>query len=319
MQQTRHARRLYVGGIPTTATDTDVANYFRDVLSRALNPRDADGRDPVVSVYMNREKCFAFVELTSIELTSACCQLDGLQFKGNSLRIRRPNDFIPAQMPRDLKPTPVLDLGALGVISTTVADGPNKVPSPPLPPPHIYTSYPIISCAVRLRYLVINSYMGVCVWWCVAVSMIQVFVGGLPYDLGEEDIKELLMAFGPLRAFHLPKEPNSNLSKGYAFCEYVDHANTSIACEGLNNLPLRDKVLTVRVATQHTTDVLPSHLSASALASIYGPTGGGGMAAQGPLSITNAAFAAPDISTEPPTRVYIYYYCTVTDRGGFVL
>ncbi|CAE7480040.1 U2af50 [Symbiodinium microadriaticum] len=206
---------------------------------------------------MNREKCFAFVELTSIELTSACCQLDGLQFKGNSLRIRRPNDFIPAQMPRDLKPTPVLNLGALGVISTTVTDGPNKV-----------------------------------------------FVGGLPYDLGEEDIKELLMAFGPLKSFHLPKKPSSNLSKGYAFCEYQDPANTNIACEGLNNLPLRDKVLTVRVATQHTTDVLPSHLSASALASIYGPAGVG-MAAQGPLSIANTAYAAPDISSEPPTRVLV--------------
>lgn len=127
MQQTRHARRVYVGGIPATASENDIAQYFRDVLGRSLSPSDSDGRDPVVSVYLNREKCFAFVELTSIELTSACCQLDGLQFNGNSLRIRRPNDFIPAQMPRDLKPTPVLNLGALGVISTTVADGPNKV------------------------------------------------------------------------------------------------------------------------------------------------------------------------------------------------
>ena len=127
--------------------------------------------------------------------------------------------------------------------------------------------------------------------------MLQVFVGGLPYDLREEDIKELLMAFGPLRVFHLPKEPNPNLSKGYAFCEYVDHANTSIACEGLNNLPLRDKVLTVRVATQHITDVLPSHLSASA------PAGGGGMAAQSPLSIAKLASAASDIPSELPTWV----------------
>jgi splicing factor U2AF 65 kDa subunit len=130
MQQTRHARRLYVGGIPNTSGEQDIAQYFRDILKRSLSPSESDGRDPVVSVYLNREKCFAFVELTSIELTSACCQLDGLQFKGNSLRIRRPNDFIPEQMPRDLKPTPVLNLGALGVISTTVADGPNKVRFP---------------------------------------------------------------------------------------------------------------------------------------------------------------------------------------------
>lgn len=140
-------------------------------------------------------------------------------------------------------------------------------------------------------------------------------MGGLPYDLGEEDIKELLMAFGPLKSFHLPKEPNSHLSKGYAFCEYVDVANTNIACEGLNNLPIRDKVLTVRVATQHTTDVLPSHLSASALASIYGPSGVGMGGSQGPLAISNSAYAAPaalagpDISTATPTRVSVEAAC----------
>lgn len=127
MQQTRHARRLYVGGIPQTASENDIAEYFRDILKRALPPDQATTRDPVISVYMKREKCFAFVELISIELTSACCQLDGLQFQGQSLRIRRPNDFIPAQMPRDLGPTPQLNLGMLGVISTNVADGPNKV------------------------------------------------------------------------------------------------------------------------------------------------------------------------------------------------
>ena len=30
------------------------------------------------------------------------------------------------------------------------------------------------------------------------------------------------MSFGPLRAFNLVKDSATGLSKGYAFCEYVD-------------------------------------------------------------------------------------------------
>lgn len=35
-------------------------------------------------------------------------------------------------------------------------------------------------------------------------------------------IKELLSSFGQLRAFNLVKDSATGLSKGYAFCEYVD-------------------------------------------------------------------------------------------------
>lgn len=89
------------------------------------------------------------------------------------------------------EPLPFLDMSALGVVSTTVADGPHKV-----------------------------------------------FVGGLPYDLAPEhvrgvctdpfgtlrphafvyahccvQIKELLTAFGPLKAFHLVKDAGATVSK----------------------------------------------------------------------------------------------------------
>lgn len=35
-------------------------------------------------------------------------------------------------------------------------------------------------------------------------------------------MKELLTSFGPLKAFNLVKDSATGLSKGYAFCEYVD-------------------------------------------------------------------------------------------------
>lgn len=39
-------------------------------------------------------------------------------------------------------------------------------------------------------------------------------------------VKELLTSFGPLKAFNLVKDSATSLSKGYAFCEYVDISAT---------------------------------------------------------------------------------------------
>lgn len=197
-QHTRHARRLYVGGIGEV-NETEITEFFNDVIDRALGERQEGGA--VVSVYINRERHFAFVELRTIELTTACMNLDGVAFRGQPLKIRRPNDYNPATVPQDLGPIPHLNLAALGIVSTTVNDGPGKV-----------------------------------------------FIGGLPYHLNEEQVKELLQAFGPLRSFHLVKDLSSNMSKGYGFCEYLDPNSTDTAVMGLNNMQLGDKTLTVRRA-----------------------------------------------------------------------
>jgi len=39
-------------------------------------------------------------------------------------------------------------------------------------------------------------------------------------------VKELLTSFGPLKAFNLVKDSATGLSKGYAFCEYLDPSIT---------------------------------------------------------------------------------------------
>ena len=153
-----------------------------------------------MQIYINHDKAFAFVELKSIELTSACCQLDGILFKNAPVKIRRPNDFKPELIGQHI-PTS-MNLGVLGIVGTAVAEGPNKL-----------------------------------------------FVGGLPYHLTDENVKELLSAFGILKSFNLVKEVGNNLSKGFAFCEYVDNNMTKIACDGLNNLEIGDKKLSVRIAS----------------------------------------------------------------------
>jgi len=62
-------------------------------------------------------------------------------------------------------------------------------------------------------------------------------------------IKELLSSFGQLRSFHLVKEPGTDMSKGFAFCDYFDPNITDIACAGLNGMQLGDKKLVMQRAS----------------------------------------------------------------------
>lgn len=73
---------------------------------------------------------------------------------------------------------------------------------------------------------------------------------GLHYHLTEDQVLELLQAFGKVKAFHLVKnEPDSLTSKGYCFVEYADPSVSPVAVMGLNGMDLGGgKVLTARVA-----------------------------------------------------------------------
>jgi splicing factor U2AF subunit len=128
-----------------------------------------------------------------------------------------------------------LDVTKLGIISTQVPDGPNKV-----------------------------------------------FCGGLPYNLTEPEVKELVSVYGQLKAFHLVKERDSQTSKGYCFFEYANPDISDEAIKGLNGLELRGKTLTVRRAQPRAgggggTAANSGGASGGMLASILGMGGMGGM------------------------------------------
>ena len=78
----------------------------------------------------------------------------------------------------------------------------------------------------------------------------RIFVGGLPYYFTEDQVRELLETFGPLRAFDIVKDRETGNSKGYAFCMYQDVSVTDIACAALNGIQLGERTLTVRRANQ---------------------------------------------------------------------
>jgi splicing factor U2AF 65 kDa subunit len=203
----RHARRIYAGGVPATVTEQEIVDYFNRILIRLVHPKRFVNQ-PVLKAYLNLDKAFAFVEFTSIELASACMALDGIRFDHRTgpclLRIRRPNDYRPELVPPNLGSLPEFNHEVMAELGASIPGGPGKL-----------------------------------------------FVGGVPHHLAEEQIMELLQAFGPLKSFHLVREPGMQTSKGYCFCEYQTQDAAALAITGLNEMPIGDRRLTVRFAAQN--------------------------------------------------------------------
>lgn len=196
---TRQARRLYVGNIPFGVTEEEMMEFFNQQMH--LTGLAQAAGSPVLACQINLDKNFAFLEFRSTDETTQAMAFDGINFKGQSLKIRRPHDYqpMPGMSETVTVAAPVV---ANGVISTVVPDSPHKI-----------------------------------------------FIGGLPNYLNEEQVKELLLSFGQLRAFNLVKDAATGLSKGYAFSEYVDHGITDQAIAGLNGMQLGDKKLIVQRAS----------------------------------------------------------------------
>lgn len=201
MHSTRHARRLYVGNLPAGTTELQIGDFFSRALVASKGSESGD--EPVISVYINIDKRFAFIETRTVREAAAGLCLDGVKFQEVLLRVRRPNDFVATAASNQTRPPDGFNPSILGIVSTQVSDGPNKM-----------------------------------------------FIGGIPYNLTEDQVKALLQSYGQLAAFNLIKEPTSGLSKGFAFFEYVDGSVGEAACEGLHGMKVADKTLTVRKATQ---------------------------------------------------------------------
>ncbi|KAI5055687.1 hypothetical protein GOP47_0029208 [Adiantum capillus-veneris] len=129
-QATRHARRVYVGGLPPLANEQTIATFFSQVMA-AIGGNTAGPGDAVVNVYINHEKKFAFVEMRTVEEASNAMALDGIMFEGVSVRVRRPTDYNPsvAATLGPSQPSPHLNLAAVGLTPGAIggADGPDRV------------------------------------------------------------------------------------------------------------------------------------------------------------------------------------------------
>jgi splicing factor U2AF subunit len=132
----------------------------------------------------------------------------------------------------------------------------------------------------------------------------RVFVGGLPYYLNEPQVRELLEAFGPLRALDMIRDKDTGNSKGYAFCVYADPAVTDMACAGLNGMAMGDKTLTVRRASaMGQPKVGEAPLTAAQQAVAMQMMAGGGLPPG--MDIAAAMLAAGVVPGPAPTHVVV--------------
>ncbi|KAH8290900.1 hypothetical protein KR054_006901, partial [Drosophila jambulina] len=209
---TRQARRLYVGNIPFGITEEDMMDFFNQQLrALGLNKHNGDG-NAVLTCQTNLEKNFAFLEFRSMDEATQAINFDGINFHGQNLKIRRPHDYHP-------------------VSSVNSNDEYSK------PLATTTTAFPPIAVTSMSSNTISSS---------VPDSPNKIYIGGLPACLEEPQIKELLLSFGQLRGFNLIKDSVTNMSKGFAFFEYVDPTVTDQAIAGLNGMQLGERKLVVQ-------------------------------------------------------------------------
>jgi splicing factor U2AF subunit len=124
-QKTRHARRAYIGNLPDGCTDNEIRDFFTGALM-AIGGVTMPG-EPVLSIYINRDKKFAFIEFRSVEECSNCMAFEGILWRGSQLRVRRPNDYNSAEAASLGPTTPnsnlnLVAIGLSGVRSTLEND-----------------------------------------------------------------------------------------------------------------------------------------------------------------------------------------------------
>ena len=221
----RQTKRLYVGNLPVPVGEAELKTFFSRSYS-AAHPRSQ--AECVTGIYLNLEKKFAFIEWrTPEEATIALNTLDGLTFRGQQLKLRRPTDYDPIQHAH-----PPIDYAHFGV-------QPNATSAQYSQSQRAQTSNAPSSASVSAATGLSNQ---------VADGPNKLFCGGLPYTLTESEVVDLLSSFGQLRAFHLVRHRDTGQSKGYCFFEYLDPSVTDNAISTLSTIAIGDRGLSVRRA-----------------------------------------------------------------------
>src|SRR6476469_383020 len=76
----------------------------------------------------------------------------------------------------------------------------------------------------------------------------NIFVAGLPYDLGDAEMVEIIEKFGKVNSAKVAMDKETGKSRGFGFVEMPVEAEAKEAIEGLNNISLGKKPLVVKAA-----------------------------------------------------------------------
>ncbi|KII69510.1 Cleavage stimulation factor subunit 2 [Thelohanellus kitauei] len=76
-------------------------------------------------------------------------------------------------------------------------------------------------------------------------QMRSVFVGNIPYDSNEDEIREIFAKIGPVMSFRIVYDRDTGKPKGYGFCEFYDLETAQSAIRNLNGHEFRNRTLRV--------------------------------------------------------------------------
>ena len=164
-------------------------------------------------------------------------QLDGLLFKGQPLKVRRPNDYdpttLPAEMREAVEPLNTANIPlAAGSSSSAMGGGGGS------------GGFGGGGAGGGGVGGMGGGGGGIGGGAGSRDSLHRIFLGGLPAALGEAQLAELLGAFGRLRTLNIVRGPDG-AHKGYGFAEFEDPSVTDMAIGALNGLTIGERPITV--------------------------------------------------------------------------
>jgi RNA recognition motif-containing protein len=77
---------------------------------------------------------------------------------------------------------------------------------------------------------------------------VRLFVGNLPYEMTEPDLREFFASVGPLSNVIIPVDRETGKRRGFAFVEFSDPAQAAEASRRLNNQPYKGRNITINEA-----------------------------------------------------------------------
>lgn len=208
----RQQRRIYVGNIPKDCTESEISSFFISMLQSAF-PSEFNDQT-----------------------------LDTSHIQSTSFNYEKSFVFIDFSSAKEATYAMALDGIKLRSIHMLKIRRPKDYRAPPSGEPSLFIDRSMMAANIPSLGHVISTN--------VLDTPNKLFVGGLPAQMTEDQVLKFLSSFGPLKAFNLVKDMNTGLSKGYAFCEYLNGTrDTDAAIQGMNGVDMHGKKLVVQRAS----------------------------------------------------------------------
>jgi len=127
------------------------------------------------------------------------------------------------------------------------------------------------------------------------------FVGNLPYDMTEPELREFFSPVGQLSTVIIPVDRETGKRRGFAFVEFSDPAQAAEASRRLNNQPFKGRNITINEARarENRPDSGPrtGYSMRPAGSGTARPAGTGGMSR--PNFTPRSSFGATDFASNP--------------------